>query len=70
MFFGQSLSEVLRARPSGSECLRWEGPTTLKLDYLIIGPNWDPHTEAWHSRALRAQRGGLRVRVRVRVHPS
>ena len=34
--------------------LRWEGPTALKFEYLILGPNWDPHTETWPGRTPRA----------------
>ena len=47
--------------------MREESPTVLKLDYLILGANWDPHTENCPSLNPRAGRGGgLRFWVRVR----
>ena len=43
------------ASPIRSECgckrpiWRWEGLTTPRLETLITGPDWDPHTEYWPS---------------------
>ena len=34
--------------------LRWEGPTALKFEYHMLGPNWDPRTETWPGRTPRA----------------
>ena len=39
--------------------LRQEGPTALKFEYHILGPNWDPRTETWPGRTPSAGRGGL-----------